>query len=84
MVLNTNQLFEQIRNIIGNETLLFNNVYDGNISWENDVLSIQLLTKELTKLKKDIDVMNIDGGHLNDYGNLIYGKKIGYLKNNKR
>ena len=30
---------------------------------------------EITKLKKDdIDVMNIDGGHLNDYGNLIYGK----------
>ena len=39
-VLNTNQLFEQIRNIIGNETLLFsiNCVDDRNIelssSWE--------------------------------------------------
>ena len=40
-----------------------------------DGYPISLPTKELTKLKKkDIDVMNIDGGHLNDYGNLIYGK----------
>ena len=36
--------------------------------------------------KKGKDVMHEDGGHLNDYGNMIYGKIISeeLLKNLKR
>ena len=79
-------MFKKVRNIIGEDTLLFsiNCVDERNTTlsprWEQIIKSIKgypinLPTKKLAELKKqNVDVMNIDGGHLNDEGNKIYGE----------
>ncbi len=84
----TGFMFKKVRNIIGEDTLLFstNCVDERNTTlsprWVQIIKSIKghpidSPTEKLTELKKrNIDVMNIDGGHLNDEGNKIYGEII--------
>ena len=94
----TNKLIFEMRKIIGEETLYFStNCVDDKYTklseyWERIVINVSgyPLTKPseilLEMKKKGKDVMHEDGGHLNDYGNMIYGKIISeeLLKNLKR
>lgn len=96
----TQVLFSKIRKLIGNETLYFSiNCADKNnnyltVEWEKIIKNIDGFPiveagNKLIELKeKGIDVNHEDGGHLNTYGNKVYGeitasKMISIIKNEK-
>ena len=83
---NTESLIFEIRRLIGDEILYFSiNCADKNNKiltheWEKIILKINGFPlikpgNKLIELKdKGIDVNHEDGGHLNTYGNKIYGE----------
>lgn len=97
---NTQILFTKIREVVGDETLYFSiNCADKNnnhltVEWMKIIKNINGFPivepgNKLIELKeKGIDVNHEDGGHLNTYGNEIYGeitasKMIDIMKNEK-
>lgn len=82
---NTQILFLKIRELIGEDTLYFStNCIDdeyNNLSteWEKNINNINGFSiksgKKIVELKKkEFDVNHEDGGHLNEFGNKIYGE----------
>ena len=99
-IYNTQDLIFKIRELVGIKTLYFSiNCADKKNKiltpeWEKIIKKINgyPLTKpgnKIIELKdEDIDVMHEDGGHLNTYGNKIYGeltaeKMVKIIKNRK-
>ena len=84
----TEDLIENMRKIIGEETLLFSSNCADDLNndlsehWIKMIKSISgypiaAASDTILEMKKNgEDVMHEDGGHLNDYGNSIYGKII--------
>ena len=84
----TRDILKEFRKIIGEETILFSvncaDIKNNYLSkyWIEIVnqingFAIEKPSNKIIELNnKDIDVFHEDGGHLNDYGNKIYGKLI--------
>jgi len=84
----TDFIIKKIKKLIGDETLYFivncynknNTINDSlnNISKNNNLYNLITPLIELKKAdEKKEDIFNFDGGHLNDFGNKIYGTAIG-------
>ena len=84
----TKDLIENMRKIIGEETLLFSSNCADDLNYKLSKHWIKIIksisgypiaaaSDTILEMKKNgKDVMHEDGGHLNDYGNFIYGKII--------
>ena len=84
----TKDLIENMRKIIGEETLLFSSNCADDLNYKLSKHWIKMIksisgypiaaaSDTILEMKKNgEDVMHEDGGHLNDYGNSIYGKII--------
>jgi len=84
----TKQIFKQFRKVISKDTIFFSvncaSTKNNHLSkyWKkivNEINGIVIETpsnKILELNSKDIDVFHEDGGHLNNYGNKIYGQLI--------